>query len=92
MGKDLYWKKTPKVEEEIHASVWMSTWNLLSDLFDCDDREDLDGKILDKSNLPQLLAIKLAAEASNNNDLCKDTESLIRGIEDYGSITLNVIN
>lgn len=90
MGADLYWKKTPKLQDEKFTELGMPTWGFLSDLWEIEEQNDFDEKELNRSNLPQLEAVYLTAKASNNKELAEDIKSLIDGIKKHESITLNV--
>lgn len=88
MGKDLYYKKTPTPSEEEFSGLHMTTWNLLSDIFKKEDREDLADKVLTRKDLDTLNAVFLTAKASNNKSLMEDMGELMVAINKHESITL----
>ena len=90
MGLDLYWKKTPEIQDEKFTGLSMSTWGFLSELWEIEDRRCFDEKELNRTNLPQLEAVYLTAKTSGNKELADDVKSLINGINKHESITLNV--
>ena len=90
MGADLYWKETPKEQDENLTCMSLSTWQFLSDLWKLREIEDINEWELNKNHLPQLEAVYLTAKLSNNKDLTEDIKSLIDGILKYESITLTI--
>lgn len=88
MGTDLYWKQTPKEPEEGYNSLYFSTWHFLAELWNKEEREDLDGIKLTTNDLKELKTILLTAKQSNNNDLAEDIQELINAINKFESITL----
>lgn len=91
MGNDLHYIETPKEEKDrTLGSLHHSTWVFLTDFYGREEKEDVDGITLDKSNTDTLKTIFLTAEASNNSDLADDMRELIRAINKYESITLVV--
>lgn len=88
MGKDLYYMQTPKPVEETYHDLEYSTWHFLTDLWNQQDRMDLDGRVLDKSDIPPLKIVLTTAKSSNNEKLADDMEELINAINKMESITL----
>jgi methyltransferase-like protein len=86
MGNDLYWKVTPKEPEEELNGVYYNTWYFLQELFGYEEKEDIAGRVLNKSNIPRLK--NMAAQNPTNDTLCEDVEELVAAIEKYNSITL----
>lgn len=91
MGNDLRYIRTPKEEKDpILGGCHHSTWVFLTDFYGGEEKEDMDGITLDKSNTDTLRTILLTAEASGNSDLADDMRELIEAIKKYESITLVV--
>lgn len=89
MGNDLYFIKTQEPQDDrTMGSFYHSTWVFLATLFGVEEKEDIDGKVIGASFLPQLNIVLVTAKQSNNKDLVSDIEDLILGIKTHGSITL----
>lgn len=88
MSNDLYWKETPKENQQEGNFISKSTWYFLTEYFSLEYREEIDGKILKKEDINILEAIRITAKASENHSLETDIKSIISGIEKFDSITL----
>lgn len=86
----MHWKITPApppeeetfgFEEGFFCQLWDKKW---------DDRRDLEGKILDKDDLPELKLIVKVLNIANgdNSDLRYSIQAMINKIEKHGSITI----
>lgn len=90
MGNDLYWKKTPKKEEEEYKCISYTTWHFLSKLYNQEEKEDLSGLELGRDSLEKLKIVLFTAKECSDDELASDINGMILGIEKYGSITLAV--
>lgn len=88
MGNDLYWMRTPVRQDYKYNGLSYGTWHKLTNILGKEEREELDGVILTKDDLPTLRTVLATSKACGDNELTDDMSKLIAAITKTDSITL----